>query len=134
MINLLRLSLVTVVVALSMERAFASVADQPSTTPQDVFDGMRASFRSEKAAGLNARFQFNISGPHGGIWSIEVNNKHCHFARAKIDNPDVTLIVSDNDWVAISNGKLSGVWASLSGRLKVRGNPMLARKLDELFP
>jgi putative sterol carrier protein len=54
--------------------------------------------------------------------------------RGKIPNPDVTFITSDNDWVALSNGKLSGAWATITGRLKVHGSHAVARKLDEMCP
>jgi putative sterol carrier protein len=54
--------------------------------------------------------------------------------RGRIQNPEVTLMASDRDWVALSNDKLSGVWATLTGRLKVRGDQGLARKLDQVFP
>ena len=114
--------------------AIAEALDQPSATPQDVFDSMRAHFHANKAAGMHARYQFEISGPHGGVWAIEVKDGHCQFGKAKITNADVVVTVSDNDWVAISNDKLSGPWAYLTGRLKMRGDRTLARKLDELFP
>lgn len=114
--------------------AFASVGDPPSATPQEVFDSMRANFRADKATGIHARYQFELSGPHGGVWSIEVKDARCQFGKAKITNPDVIVTVSDKDWVALSNDKLSGPWAYLTGRLKMRGSHVLARKLDELFP
>ncbi len=104
------------------------------TTPQEVFDAMRTSFRSDKATGLHVRYQFEISGPHGGEWWIEVKNAKCKIDKGKIDNANVTFIASDKDWVALSNGKLNGVWATLTGRLKIRGDQNLARKLDEMFP
>ncbi len=103
-------------------------------TPQEVFDSMRANFRADKAAGLNARYQFEISGARGGTWAVEVKNSRCHFQKAKIEKPDVTLTVSDKDWVALANGRLNGVWAFATGRLKIRGDQNVARKLDELFP
>lgn len=103
-------------------------------TPQEVFDSMRANFRADKAAGLNARYQFEISGARGGTWAVEVKNGRCHFQKAKIEKPDVTLTVSDKDWVALANGRLNGVWAFVTGRLKIRGDQNVARKLDELFP
>jgi putative sterol carrier protein len=40
----------------------------------------------------------------------------------------------DKDWVALSNGDLSGTWAFLTGRLKIRGDRGLAKKLGEIFP
>jgi putative sterol carrier protein len=63
-----------------------------------------------------------------------VNDGKFKITRGRIDNPDVTFIASDRDWVALSNGKLSGTWAFLTGRLKIRGDLALAKRLDEIFP
>ena len=103
-------------------------------SPEDVFEAMREAFRPEKARGVHARFQFEISGPQGGEWWIEVDDGKYNMGRGRIEKPDVTLKASDKDWVALSNDQLSGVWAALSGRLKVRGDQSLARKLNEIFP
>jgi putative sterol carrier protein len=110
-------------------------ANEPeNSTPQQVFDGMRESFRAEKAKGVHAKYQWNLSGPDGGDWWIEVNDGTFKMGRGKIDDPSVTFITSDKDWVAMSNGKLKGTWAFMTGRLKVRGSQSTARKLDEIFP
>ena len=105
-----------------------------SSTPQDVFDGMRQSFRADKAKGLNVRYQFNLSGPNGGDWFIDVSDGKFKMARGRIENPNVTYITSDKDWVALSNGDLGGPWAFMTGRLKIRGDRGLAKKLGEIFP
>jgi putative sterol carrier protein len=105
-----------------------------SSTPQEVFDGMKQSFHADKAKGVHAKYQWELSGPNGGDWWIEVNDGTFKMGRGKIDNPSVTFITSDNDWVAMSNGKLKGTWAFMTGRLKVRGSQSIARKLDEIFP
>jgi len=110
-------------------------ANEPeNSTPQQVFDGMRQSFQADKAKGVHAKYQWNLSGPDGGDWFIEVNDGTFKMGRGKIDNPTVTFITSDKDWVAMSNGKLKGTWAFMTGRLKVRGSQSTARKLDEIFP
>ena len=103
-------------------------------TPQDVFDGMRQSFRPDKAKGAHIKYQWNLRDPQGGDWFIEVNDGRCKIEKGQIDNPDVTFVATGQDWVAISNGKLSGKWAYFTGRLKIRGPQSLARKLDEIFP
>jgi putative sterol carrier protein len=43
-------------------------------------------------------------------------------------------VASDKTWVDISNGRLKGSWAVMTGRLKVRGSKSAARKLDDIFP
>ena len=107
---------------------------EDNSTPQQVFDGMRQSFQADKAKGVHAKYQWELSGPNGGEWWIDVNDGTFKMGRGKIDNPSVTFITSDNDWVAMCNGKLKGSWAFMTGRLKVRGSQSVARKLDEIFP
>src|ERR1700730_18179643 len=105
-----------------------------NSTPQQVFDGMRQSFQADKAKGVHAKYQWNLSGPNGGDWWIDVEDGKFTMGKGKTDNPTVTFITSDNDWVAMCNGKLKGTWAFMTGRLKVHGPQSVARKLDEIFP
>jgi len=112
----------------------AASSEPVNSTPQQVFDGMRQSFRAEKAKGVHARYQWELSGPNGGDWWIDVEDGTYKMGQGKIDNPTVTFITSDKDWVALSNGTLKGTWAYLTGRLKVRGPQSVAKKLDEIFP
>jgi putative sterol carrier protein len=123
-----------VAVAIVLAAASAAPASHIDSTPQQVFDSMRGSFQPTKAKGVHARYQWELSGPHGGEWWIDVNDGTYKMGKGKIDNPSVTFITSDKDWVAMSNGKLKGRWAYMTGRLKVRGSQSVARKLDEIFP
>src|SRR5437868_14948058 len=119
--------------ALGLGGMSAASNEPRSVTPQEVFDGMRKSFRAEKAKGVNVRYQFDLSGPNGGGWFIDVNDGKFKMARGRIDNPNVTFVTSDKDWVALSNGDLGGTGAFLTGRLKIRGDHGLAKTLGEIF-
>jgi putative sterol carrier protein len=114
--------------------ASAAPASHVDSTPQDVFDAMRGSFQPAKAKGVHARYQWDLSGPNGGQWWIEVNDGAYKMGKGQIDHPSVTFRASDKDWVAICHDQLSGTWAYLTGRLKVRGDQNVARKLGEIFP
>jgi putative sterol carrier protein len=111
-----------------------TAGDSKHTTPQQVFDGMQKSFNAEKAKGVTASYQWNISGPDGGNWFIVVTDGKCQMGKGTTPNPDVTFTVSDKDWVAISNDDLSGSWAYLTGRLKIKGPQSIAKLLDGMFP
>jgi putative sterol carrier protein len=126
-------------VALAMTVSIGVARSEPATAsaytaPQQVFDAMRQSFRADKAKGVQALYEFDLSGPHGGAWWIEVQDGKMKMGRGKIARPDVTFLATDDDWVALSNGTLAGWWAHLSGRLKIKGSQAVARKLDEMFP
>ena len=128
------LASVGLLLSLGLGGLSAASSEHRPSTPEQVFDGMRKSFDAEKARGVNARYQFNLSGPSGGEWFVDVNDGKFEMSRGRIDHPDVTLVTSDKDWVALSNGDLSGTWAYLTGRLKIRGDQGVARKLGEMFP
>ena len=95
---------------------------------------MRPSFQIDKARGVDARYQWNLSGPEGGEWWIEVHDGTFKMGKGTVNKPDVMFIATDKTWVALSNGTLSGTWAFLTGRLKIRGDHGLAKKLGEMFP
>jgi len=112
----------------------AAAASQVDSTPQQVFDAMRGSFQPAKAKGVHAKYQWDLSGPNGGEWWIDVNDGTYKMGKGKIPDPNVTFIAKDKDWVAICHDQLSGTWAYMTGRLKVRGDQGVARKLGEIFP
>ena len=114
--------------------ATVAAASPEDSTPQGVFDAMRGSFQPAKAKGVHARYQWDLSGPNGGEWWIDVNDGTCKMGKGKIDHPSVTFTAKDKDWVAICHDQLSGTWAYMTGRLKVRGDQRIARKLGEMFP
>jgi putative sterol carrier protein len=112
----------------------AATSGHMDSTPQEVFDSMRGSFQANKAKGVHARYQWDLSGPQGGQWWIDVDDGNYKMGKGKIDNPNVTFVAKDKDWVAVSNHQMGGTWAYLTGRLKIRGDQGLARKLGEIFP
>jgi putative sterol carrier protein len=114
--------------------ANAASSEHVDSTPQEVFDSMRGSFQASKAKGVHARYQWDLSGPQGGQWWIDVDDGNYKIGKGKIDNPNVTFVAKDKDWVAVSNHQMGGTWAYLTGRLKIRGDQGLARKLGEIFP
>jgi putative sterol carrier protein len=130
----LSLAISVIVMAVCLGAASAASKEPSNSTPQQVFDGMRQSFRANKAKGVHARYQWDLSGPNGGQWWIDVNDGTYKMGKGKIDHPNVTFVAKDKDWVAVSNGQMGGTWAYLTGRLKIRGDQGLARKLGEMFP
>ena len=130
----LTLPIAMIITVIRLGAASAASQEPSSSTPQQVFDGMRQSFQAQKAKGVHARYQWELSGPNGGEWWIDVNDGTYKMAKGKISDPNVTFIATDKDWVAICHDQLSGTWAYFTGRLKVRGDQGVARKLGEMFP
>jgi len=98
--------------------------------------GLNGAFEFDTAAGVRWDApEFPSAKGKGSACALPVGAQRSQWWRkGKIDNPSVTFITSDADWVAMSNGKLKGTWAFMTGRLKVRGSQAVARKLNEIFP
>src|SRR5881296_949883 len=97
-----------IAIAMGLGTTIAASNEPANSTPQQVFDGMRQSFQAEKAKGVHLRYQWQLSGPSGGEWWIEVNDGKFQMGQRNIDKPDVTFVTSDKNWVALSNGTLGG--------------------------
>jgi len=130
----LLLAMNVLAVAFSLSSASTAASEHADSTPQQVFDAMRGSFQPAKAKGVHARYQWDLSGPQGGQWWIDVDDGKYKMGKGKIDNPNVTFVAKDKDWVAVSNHQMGGTWAYLTGRLKIRGDQGVARKLGQMFP
>jgi len=105
----------------------------PETDVREVFARVPAALDAEAAKGVNAVFQFDISGSGGGSWNVTIRDGACEVQQGSHDRPDVTMAMSSETWLAIINRELNGVQAFMSGKLKLSGNMMLAQKYQSLF-
>jgi putative sterol carrier protein len=81
-------------------------------------------------------FQFDVKSAEGKVqtWTIDLKNGTGDIGLGVGSNkPDVTIAVADKDFVDLANGKLNGQKAFMQGKIKVKGNVMLATKLDTVL-
>ena len=107
---------------------------QHNSTPQQALDKRQDAFQGEKAKGVHASYQWELSGPNGGDWWLIVNDGTFTTGKGKIHNPSVTFAATDEDWVAMSNKTLNVSLAYLTGRLRIQGSHRLVKELDKIFP
>jgi putative sterol carrier protein len=102
-------------------------------TVKETFDLMSSRFRADKAAGVNATIQYDISGEQGGTWHAVIKDGACVVNAGPAVNPTLTLNMSSQDWLDMLAGKLSGQMAFMSGKLKLKGDMGLAMKIGSMF-
>ena len=102
-------------------------------TVTETFDAMAGRFRAEKAAGVNATIQYDITGDQGGTWNAVIKDGTCAVNSGAAAAPSLTLSMSSQDWLDMVGGKLSGQMAFMSGKLKLKGDMGLAMKIGGLF-
>lgn len=108
------------------------MADTPST-PKDVFAAMPGRFQKEAAKGLNAVYQFDLSGEGGGKWHVIINNETCEVKEGPAASPSITISMAAQDYVDMTTGKLNGQVAFMSGKLRIAGDMGLALRMQSLF-
>ncbi|KAI3644394.1 hypothetical protein MP228_010558 [Amoeboaphelidium protococcarum] len=87
---------------------------------------------------VNAVFQFDVkAGSKVQTWTLNLKNPQdgqmVITGPPKSGKADIVIAVSDDDFVELASGKLNGQKAFMAGKIKVKGNMMLATKLDPLF-
>ena len=98
-----------------------------------VFERLPDRFQADKAAGVDAVFQFSISGPDGGNWFVVVKNQTCTVQEGTHPTPTTTLKMTDADFLALLEGKLPAMQAFTTGKLKIEGNLMKSQWVQKLF-
>jgi putative sterol carrier protein len=110
------------------------MADVP-TSAQQVFDMMPTRFNAAAAAGVNATYQFDLTGDGGGTWQVAVGSGSCQVAQgAPNDKPNITITMAAGDYLDMITGKLNPQMAFMGGKLKIKGDMSLALKMQQIFP
>jgi putative sterol carrier protein len=104
-----------------------------STTVKSIVDAMPANFNPDAAAGVDAVFQFDISGDEAAQYYLVVKDQKCEIAQGTHASPNVTFNMASPDFIDMMTGKLSGQAAFFSGKLRVSGDLMLAQRLGNFF-
>ena len=102
-------------------------------TVAEFFSELQGKVDPTKIAGMNATYQFDISGDQGGTWHVKLADGAASVNDGPAENPSITLNATDQNWLDIVSGKLSGQTAFLTGKLKIKGDMGLAMKLQNVF-
>ncbi len=100
---------------------------------QEIFDAMPSKFKKDAAAGMNAVYQYDVTGDEGGKWYTAIADGELTVGQGEHENPNITITVADTDYIDMVSGKLNGQTAFLTGKLKIKGDMSLAMKLGTLF-
>src|SRR5882757_6649815 len=111
-------------------KAPAKTAASAEPTSADVFAAIGKHLAATKGLGDQAKtvFQILLKEPDSA-WVLEMKSGDGAVKQGSADKPDVTLELSDADFVAMSTGKADPNKLYFGGKMKVTGNVMASQKL-----
>ncbi len=104
------------------------------TTGKEAIEHLYTTFNAEAAAGDYAIVQLSLTGEDGGDWFFTVDDGKVTVTEGISEDADTTLKSSASDYVDMTNGKLNGMKAFMTGKLKISGNQAILVKFQRWFP
>lgn len=114
----------------------------PGFKSSELIAGISATFSSftdaEKQALIkktNGIFELQVTNEakETVTWTIDLKKAGNVYKGSATPKADVTIILSDETLTDLASGKLNGQKAFMTGKLKTRGNILLATKLDSVL-
>jgi putative sterol carrier protein len=98
-----------------------------------LIQNMIAEFPPEKAAGLDAEVQLQLTGEGGGDWALKIAGGRVSAREGRATEPRLTVTAALEDVAAIAEGTLDGMAAFMKGKIKLSGDVGLAMRMVSLF-
>lgn len=112
-------------------RAGLSLAGQRRLRAEDAFATLPDRYLGAEP-GFTATFEIRL-GDVGRTWHVRLSGERCEVRPAPAGEPDVVLGTDAGTWLALRDGRLSGIDAFASRRLYVSGDLDLALGFEGLF-
>ncbi len=82
---------------------------------------MPKAFIPEKAEGMEAVIQYELSGEEGGDWIVKIEDGACTVEAGTAENPKMTLTADAQDYKDVVLGKQNAMQSFMQGKLKLKG-------------
>jgi putative sterol carrier protein len=97
------------------------------------FEGMKDRFISEKAQDVDASVSYHITGKGGGKWTVSIKDGKMTLTEEVLRSPTVFMVARDSAYHDIVTGKLDGITAVVTGKLKIEGDMNFMPRFREMF-
>ena len=104
-----------------------------ATTVKEILERI-AGLDPEKLQGLNAVALFDLGGEGGGKWYAVFKDGTCAVTEGVSKAAHATIRMDASDYVDLATGRLGGMRAFLTGRVKTSGDATLLKKMQSWFP
>ena len=98
-----------------------------------IFKHLPDAFMPEKANGIKAVIQIELSGEGASNWIINIADRKIDVAEGLVNSPSMTLQMAASDYVALTRGEANPMALFAAGRVKLQGDMGLALRFQQLF-
>ncbi|TMB01520.1 MAG: SCP2 sterol-binding domain-containing protein [Deltaproteobacteria bacterium] len=110
------------------------VAQGADTVLGQIFSGMSEAFLPEKAGSQSAVIQYDINvGGTVHTYQLKIAGGKCELVKGAAGPARVTLALQAPDFLRLVTGKLNGMQAFMTGKLKLTGDMMFAQVMQGWF-
>jgi len=97
----------------------------------NIFPTMVSNFRADKAEGVDATIQFELSGDNGGVYWVKINDGAVTHGDGEVES-DMTVKADADAFHDIATGKSNPMQAFMAGKIKV-SDMGLGMKMISMF-
>lgn len=104
------------------------------TTIRGFADNMVHFFQRGKSEGLNAVYHFVFTGATPLDITVTIRDKRIEKLDGLHGEPDLTITADGEAWVRFLNRKITGVYAFVTRKIRIQGDPRLLIAFGNCFP
>ena len=106
-----------------------------ASNPSDFFLAKAEQLREANDAldGINAVYQFILSGDDGGSWVIDLASESKEVRSGEEESAQCVISMTAPDFMSMIQGSLNPQMAFMTGKLRVKGDMGLALKLQSIL-
>jgi putative sterol carrier protein len=100
---------------------------------QSIMEKVVRAFVPEKAAGIDARIQFHLTGSQAGDWVATIRDQKLAVEPGSIPEPNLMFSADTQDVLDVFTGKLNPMQAYMQGKVQFKGDMGLVMRLAGMF-
>lgn len=99
----------------------------------EVLRVVRKNFKGKDLSSINHKIAIEINLKEDGVFYIEILNGLVSVMPYNYINKDALITISKNDFLKLISGKLDGVWAFTTKKLRIDGDIGKVLEITNLF-
>ncbi|XP_068675909.1 hydroxysteroid dehydrogenase-like protein 2 [Montipora foliosa] len=113
----------------------AASQESPSGGVAKMFEAIKGACTKELVDTVKGIFEFHLEGKEPGVWYLDLENDSGSAGSGSFPGGEVgcTMILDSEDFVKMFKGELNPTQAFMVGKLKIKGDMMIAMKLEKLM-